>query len=80
MQGQEPQPQPEEPRLRWQKTKAAVEQTLRSAPQGLPGPGKTETRAEYARLVLVCVRDIEDQPARFTHPRSSGASSQRADP
>lgn len=53
-------------RLHWQKTKAAVERQLKANPPTVPAPSKTSTRGEYARLVMACVKDIEDQPAKFS--------------
>lgn len=49
-------------RARWQQTRAALKRSLRERPPTQPAP-TTDTRQAYARLVLACVRDIDNRPA-----------------
>lgn len=53
-------------RQQWQHRRAALERSLKENPPAGAAPTKTDTRREYARLVVACVRDIENQPAKFS--------------
>lgn len=54
-----------EERKRWEQKKAALDKVLDGA-ELAEGPKKTDTRMEYSKLILRCVRDIEDGPAKFS--------------
>jgi RNA polymerase sigma-70 factor (ECF subfamily) len=53
-------------RERWTQTRQALSRALEARPPTEPATERTDTRMEYARLVMACVRDIEDQPAKFS--------------
>lgn len=60
-------PAPARPsRERWTRTRQALTRALEARPPTEPATERTDTRMEYARLVMACVRDIEDQPAKFS--------------
>lgn len=59
-------PPQSEQQQRWRETRDELEVALKKTPPSDEASPGTRTRLAYGRLIIACLRDIEDQPAEFS--------------
>lgn len=52
--------------LRWKETRNQIAAALKKTPPVDAPTTKSSTKQDYARLILRCLRDLDDQPAEFS--------------
>lgn len=59
-------PKAQSDQARWKSTKQKIAAAHETTPPADGAKGQASTKGDYAKLILRCVRDIEDQPAVFS--------------